>query len=170
MERKVRELRYAIALEKKFSKDEILERYLNIAYYGEGAYGVQSAARHYYNTDAEDLTLSQAAMLAGLVQNPDANNPVDNRAAALDRRDVVVNRMLELGMISSAQAKKAKKAGFDEDKVKPTRAGCVGTKYPFLCDYVRRSLLKMPSLDWGRRPAGRVPQSRLGIFSSERRT
>jgi membrane peptidoglycan carboxypeptidase len=146
MERKVRELRYAIALEKKFSKDEILERYLNIAYYGEGAYGVQSAARHYYRTDAEDLTLSQAAMLAGLVQNPDANNPVDNRAAALDRRDVVVNRMLELGMISAAQAKKAKKAGFDEDKVKPTRAGCVGTKYPFLCDYVRRSLLKMPSL------------------------
>ncbi|GAA1426192.1 transglycosylase domain-containing protein [Microlunatus lacustris] len=146
IERKVRELRYAIALEKKFSKDEILERYLNIAYYGEGAYGVQSAARHYYSTDAEDLTLPQAAMLAGLVQNPDANNPVDNRAAALDRRDVVLNRMTELEMITAAQAKKAKKAGFDEDDVKPTRAGCVGTKYPFLCDYVRRSLLKMPSL------------------------
>ncbi len=146
MERKVRELRYAIALEKKFSKDEILERYLNIAYYGEGAYGVQSAARHYYSKDAEDLTLPEAAMLAGLVQNPDANNPVDNRAAALDRRDVVVNRMLELDMITAAQARKAKKAGFDEDDVKPTRAGCVGTKYPFLCDYVRRSLLKMPSL------------------------
>ncbi|SDR72741.1 Membrane carboxypeptidase (penicillin-binding protein) [Friedmanniella luteola] len=146
MERKVRELRYAIALEKKFSKDEILERYLNIAYYGEGAYGVQAAARHYYSTDAEDLNLAQAAMLAGLVQNPDANNPVDNRAAALDRRDVVVNRMLELDLISAAQAKKAKKAGFDEDKVKATRAGCVGTKYPFLCDYVRRSLLTMPSL------------------------
>ncbi|GAA1824960.1 transglycosylase domain-containing protein [Microlunatus capsulatus] len=146
MERKVRELRYAIALEKKFSKDEILERYLNIAYYGDGAYGVQAAARHYYSKDAEDLTLAQAAMLAGLVQNPDANNPVDNRAAALDRRDVVVNRMLELELITPAQAKKAKKTGFDEDRVKTTRAGCVGTKYPFLCDYVRRSLLKMPSL------------------------
>ncbi|CAA9301830.1 MAG: Multimodular transpeptidase-transglycosylase, partial [uncultured Friedmanniella sp.] len=146
MERKVRELRYAIALEKKFSKDEILERYLNIAYYGEGAYGVQAAARHYYSEDAGDLNLAQAAMLAGLVQNPDANNPVDNRAAALDRRDVVVNRMLELDLISSSQAKKAKKAGFDEDGVKPTRAGCVGTPYPFLCDYVRRSLLSMPSL------------------------
>ena len=146
VERKIRELRYAIALEKKFSKDEILERYLNIAYYGEGAYGVQSAARHYYSTDAEDLTLPQAAMLAGLVQNPDANNPVDNRAAALDRRDVVLNRMAELKMITAEQAKKAKKAGFDEDDVTPTRNGCVGTRYPFLCDYVRLSLLKMPSL------------------------
>src|SRR3712207_5936903 len=53
VERKIRELRYAIALEKKFSKDQILERYLNIAYYGEGAYGVQAAARHYYRTDAK---------------------------------------------------------------------------------------------------------------------
>ena len=146
MERKIRELRYAIALEKKLSKDEILERYLNIAYYGEGAYGVEAAARHYYSTDASKLTLPQAAMLAGLVQNPDANNPVDHRSAALDRRDVVVNRMAELNLITADQAKKAKKAGFDEGKVKPTRAGCVGTKYPFLCDYVRLSLLKLPSL------------------------
>ncbi len=146
MERKIRELRYAIALEKEFSKDEILERYLNIAYYGEGAYGVQAAARHYFDTNAKDLTLAQAAMLAGLVQNPDANNPVNNRSAALDRRDVVLNRMTELQLITAAQAKKAKKAGFDEDQVKVTRNGCVGSKYPFLCDYVRLSLLNMPSL------------------------
>jgi membrane peptidoglycan carboxypeptidase len=146
VERKIRELRYAIALEKKFSKDEILERYLNIAYYGEGAYGVEAAARHYYSTDAGKLTLPQAAMLAGLVQNPDANNPVDHESAALDRRDVVLNRMTELGLITASQAKKAKQAGFDERNVKPTRAGCVGTPYPFLCDYVRRSLLKLPSL------------------------
>jgi membrane peptidoglycan carboxypeptidase len=146
VERKIRELRYAIAMEKKFSKDEILERYLNIAYYGEGAYGVEAAARHYYSTDAGKLTLPQAAMLAGLVQNPDANNPVDHKSAALDRRDVVLNRMTELGLITASQAKKAKQADFDERNVKPTRAGCVGTKYPFLCDYVRRSLLKLPSL------------------------
>jgi membrane peptidoglycan carboxypeptidase len=146
VERKIRELRYAIALEKKFTKDEILERYLNIAYYGEGAYGVEAAARHYYSTDAGKLTLPQAAMLAGLVQNPDANNPVDHKSAALDRRDVVLNRMTELGLITPNQAKKAKQVDFDEGNVKPTRAGCVGTKYPFLCDYVRRSLLKLPSL------------------------
>ena len=75
MQRKIRELRYAIAMEKKFTKDEILERYLNIAYYGAGAYGVEAAARHYFSTKASKLTLAQAAMLAGLVQNPDANNP-----------------------------------------------------------------------------------------------
>ena len=75
MERKIRELRYAIAMEKKFSKDQILERYLNIAYYGEGAYGVEAAARHYYSTTAAKLTWPQAAMLAGLVQNPDTQQP-----------------------------------------------------------------------------------------------
>ncbi len=146
MERKIRELRYAIAMEKKFSKDEILERYLNIAYYGQGAYGVEAAARHYFTTTAAKLTLSQAALLAGLVQNPDANNPVRNPSAALDRRDVVLNSMVNWQMITPAQAKQAKKPGFDKSKVKPTRNGCVGTRYPFLCDYVRRSLLNTPSL------------------------
>ncbi|MET0693412.1 MAG: transglycosylase domain-containing protein [Propionibacteriaceae bacterium] len=146
VERKIRELRYAIALEKILSKDEILERYLNIAYYGEGAYGVQAAARHYFSTTAAKLTLPQAALLAGLVQNPDANNPVDNRSAALDRRDVVLNRMGELRLISPSQVVAAKKEGFDRSLVKPTRNGCVGTRYPFLCDYVRRTLLKTKSL------------------------
>ena len=109
MERKVRELRYAIALEKRLTKDQILERYLNIAYYGEGAYGVEAAARHYFSTHAAKLNLAQAAMLAGLVQNPDANNPVRNLGAALDRRDVVLNRMAELNMISTDQVAGAKK-------------------------------------------------------------
>ena len=146
MERKIRELRYAIAMEKKFSKDEILNRYLNIAYYGENAYGVEAAAKHYYNTTAAKLTLPQAAMLAGLVQNPDANNPVDHPAAALDRRDVVINRMAELKLITPAQQTKAKKVKFDAKQVRPTPNGCVGTKYPFLCDYVLRSLWNTPSL------------------------
>ncbi len=146
IERKIRELRYAIAMEKKLTKDQILERYLTIAYYGQGAYGVEAAARHYFSTHAEDLTLSQAAMLAGLVQNPDANNPVRNPSAALDRRDVVINRMAELKLITADQAAKAKKVGWDPKKVKRTRNGCVGTRYPFLCDYVYETLKKTPSL------------------------
>jgi membrane peptidoglycan carboxypeptidase len=146
VQRKIRELRYAVAMEKKFTKDEILERYLNIAYYGQGAYGVEAAARNFFSVKASELTLPQAAMLAGLVQNPDTNNPVRNPAAALERRDVVLNRMAELKLISLEQAKEAKKAGFDEDKVKKTRNGCVGTRYPFLCDYVRRTLLNTRSL------------------------
>jgi len=146
LERKIRELRYAIAMEKKFTKDEILTRYLNIAYYGKGAYGVEAAAQYYYGVKASELNLPQAAMLAGLVQNPDTVNPVRNRSAALDRRDVVLNRMTELKLITPAEAQKAKKVGFDPKKVKPTRNGCVGTRYPFLCDYVYRSLLNTPSL------------------------
>jgi len=146
MERKIRELRYAIALEKRLTKDQILERYLNIAYYGEGAYGIQAAAKHYYGTDASKLNLTQAAMLAGLVQNPDNNNPVRNLSAAIDRRDTVLNRMTELKLITPEQAKKAKAVGFDGKKVTPTRNGCVGSRYPFLCDYVRRTLLLTPSL------------------------
>jgi membrane peptidoglycan carboxypeptidase len=146
MQRKIRELRYAIAMEKKFTKDEILERYLNIAYYGAGAYGVEAAAKHYFSTKASQLTLAQAAMLAGLVQNPDSHNPIRNPSAALDRRDVVLNRMVELKLITLQQAKVAKQAGFDEKLVKKTRNGCVGTRYPFLCDYVRRTLLNTPSL------------------------
>jgi membrane peptidoglycan carboxypeptidase len=146
LQRKVRELRYAIAMEKKFTKDEILERYLNIAYYGAGAYGVEAAAKHYFSTRASQLTLAQAAMLAGLVQNPDSHNPIRNPSAALDRRDVVLNRMVELKLITLQQANEAKKVGFDEKLVKKTRNGCVGTRYPFLCDYVRRTLLNAPSL------------------------
>jgi membrane peptidoglycan carboxypeptidase len=146
MERKVRELRYAIALEKRLSKDQILTNYLNIAYYGDGAYGVEAAAKHYYNTSASKLDLSQAAMLAGLVQNPDANNPMNNKAAALDRRDVVLNRMQELGLVTAAEVKKAKGEGFSTGKVKRIVQGCVGTRYPFLCDYVRRTLEQSPSL------------------------
>jgi membrane peptidoglycan carboxypeptidase len=145
-QRKIRELRYAIALEKRFSKDQILERYLNIAYYGEGAYGVEAASRHYYQKSAKDLDLAEAAMLAGLVQNPDANNPVDNTGAAADRRDVVLNRMADLKIITAKQAAAAKQEEFNKKKVKPTPNGCVGTKYPFLCDYVYRTLLTMPSL------------------------
>jgi membrane peptidoglycan carboxypeptidase len=146
IERKIRELRYAIALEKKFTKDQILERYLNIAYYGKGAYGVEAAARYYYRKTAAQLTLGQAAMLAGLVQNPDTVNPVRNTSAALDRRDLVLNRMAELKLITGAEAQKAKKEGFNPKNVQPTRNGCVGTRYPFLCDYVYKSLLNTPSL------------------------
>jgi membrane peptidoglycan carboxypeptidase len=69
-QRKVKELRYAIAFEDKYSKDWILQRYLNIAYFGDGAYGIEAAAQHYFSTSASRLTLKQAALLAGLVKNP----------------------------------------------------------------------------------------------------
>src|SRR5690348_1328625 len=76
--RKLTELRYAIAFEQHYSKDWILERYLNIAYFGDGAYGVQAAARHYFGTNAKDLTWVQGATLAGLVKNPTGYDPLTN--------------------------------------------------------------------------------------------
>ncbi len=146
LQRKVLELRYAIALEAKYSKDEILNRYLNIAYYGDGTYGVEAAAKHYFGVSAKDLTLAQAAMLAGLTQNPVATDPINHPQAAIDRRAVVINRMLELGLISADDAAKAKATPFDPSKKVPSTTGCVGTKYPFMCDYVVRSLLANPAL------------------------
>src|SRR5665647_2586612 len=146
LQRKVLELRYAIALEAKYSKDEILNRYLNIAYYGDGTYGVEAAARHYFGIAAKDLNLAQAAMLAGLTQNPVATDPVNHPVAAIDRRAVVINRMLELGLITPDEAATAKATPFDQSKVVVSRTGCVGTLYPFMCDYVVRSLLQNPAL------------------------
>ncbi len=144
--RKIRELRYAISVEKSLSKDEILERYLNIAYFGDGAYGVEAAAEHYFGTTARKLSLAQAAMLAGLVQNPTALNPVAHKSAALNRRDIVLNRMVELDVVSSAAAAKAKRGGFDRRRIENAINGCQPSDYPFLCDYVYRSLTQTPSL------------------------
>ncbi|CAA9407505.1 MAG: Multimodular transpeptidase-transglycosylase [uncultured Propionibacteriaceae bacterium] len=155
--RKIQELRYAIALEDELSKDEILERYLNIAYFGQGNYGVEAAARYYFNTSAKNLELAEAAMLAGLVQNPDTNNPVSDRAAALERRDVVLNRMAELTMITAGQLKAAKKSKFSVRKIQPMHNGCVGSEFPFLCQYVIKTLEKTPSL-------GKTVEDRMNLL------
>src|SRR5690349_21736297 len=102
--RKLRELRYAIALEKEHSKDWILERYLNTAYFGDGAYGIQAAAKHYFSKDAKDLDLREASLLAGLVKNPVGFDPTTYPEVAKARRKVVLDRMAELGKISDKQA------------------------------------------------------------------
>lgn len=156
--RKFQELRYAIALEENLTKDQILEGYLNIAYFGDGAYGVQAAAEHYFSTTAAKLTLPQAAMLAGLVQNPNANNPITNLDGAIARRNFVLSRMAEVKMITATAAAKAKKVRFDPGQVKTIRSGCVETRFPFLCDYVRRTLLQTPSL-------GKSPDARQELLN-----
>lgn len=139
--RKVRELRYAVAVEKKLTKDQILERYLNIAYYGAGAYGVEAASRLYFNTSADKLTLPQAALLAGMVQNPAATDPINNPTLALKRRDTVLNRMVQLKKITPAQAEAAKKTGFDKSKVQKPKNDCTDSPFQTLCWYVRSVLL-----------------------------
>ena len=142
--RKLREARYATALEERLSKDEILRRYLNIAYFGDGAYGIDAASGAYFGTSPGALTLDQAAMLAGLVQAPDADNPVSgDRAAALDRRSYVLDAMVRAGDIPAAQAAAAKAAPLALHPTQPPRSGCTAVPaehddWGFFCDYLRQ--------------------------------
>jgi membrane peptidoglycan carboxypeptidase len=136
-ERKVAELRYAIAVEKQFSKDEILNRYLNLAFFGDRSYGVEAAAMHYFGVHAAKLNLPQAALLAGLVKNPTGYNPTNDPVRAKQRRDVVLRRMQELNIITAKQAQDAIKTPvIDPAKVRNVPNGCANSKYPFYCDYI----------------------------------
>jgi membrane peptidoglycan carboxypeptidase len=143
--RKLRELRYAIAFEQHYSKDWILERYLNIAYFGDGTYGIQSAARHYFNVNAKNLDLRQSAMLAGLVKNPTGYDPTNSPDAALERRNVVLDRMAELNVISRAKAERTKKMKLGLHVI-PAKNGCLNSRAPFFCDYAVNWLLHDPRL------------------------
>jgi membrane peptidoglycan carboxypeptidase len=143
--RKLTELRYAIAFEQNYSKDWILERYLNIAYYGDGAYGVQAAARHYFDTNAKDLTLLQGATLAGLVKNPSGYDPITNRDRGIQRRNVVLDRLAQLHVIKQHRADVLKKKPLGLHPV-ATPNGCVNSSAPFFCDYVVNYLEQDPAL------------------------
>ncbi|MGK2876633.1 MAG: transglycosylase domain-containing protein [Nocardioides sp.] len=134
-ERKLKELRYAIALEENHSKDWILERYLNTVYFGSGAYGIQSAARHYFGVNASELNLPQAATLAGLVKNPSGYDPTQHPETAQERRNVVLDRMWELSAIKRSAWKQARKSDLDLNVIS-NKNGCVNSTAPFFCDYV----------------------------------
>ncbi|SFK37724.1 transglycosylase domain-containing protein [Geodermatophilus ruber] len=141
--RKLREARLALALEEKYSKEEILTRYLNIVYFGEGAYGVQAAAQAYFGVPAADLTLAQAAMLAGLVQTPTADSPLADPDRARERRNDVLERMARRGHITEQQAAK-----IEPEPVRPAPGpappnGCVGAVIGgFFCDFLQRHLVQ----------------------------
>lgn len=145
--RKLEELRMAVAVEQEYSKDEILERYLNIAYFGNGAYGVETAARTYFGKSAKKLTLRESALLAGLVQNPTTYDPVeeDSKQRAINRRDTVLNRMVETDRISAEKAEKAKARNLGLDYNRP-KNGCVDSWAGYFCDYVYHELMTMKEL------------------------
>lgn len=105
--RKIQELVLALWLEKKFTKNEILDLYLNRVYFGNGAYGVEAAAQRYFNKSARNVTLSEAAMLAGLVNAPSRLAPTRNLKAAQDRAALVLAAMREQGLITEDMAKAA---------------------------------------------------------------
>lgn len=105
--RKIKELFYAIQLERKYSKDEILTMYCNSIYFGQGAYGVEAAARTFFGRDAKDLDLAQAAILAGIPRWPDQYDPYKHSEAAKKRQAVVLERMLQEKKITKEQQSKA---------------------------------------------------------------
>ncbi|MCW2750366.1 MAG: glycosyl transferase [Aeromicrobium sp.] len=157
--RKLRELKLAIEYEKTHTKKEILQRYLNIAYFGDGAYGISAAAFHYFSTSPDKLNIRQAATLAGLVKNPDQFNPAVYPERALQRRNTVLAVMAKLGKIPQAAAEKyeAQPLGL---KITKYPNGCVSTQAEFSCDYVRRYLLTQPIL--GTTPALRLQRLERG--------
>lgn len=177
-QRKIQEMRYAIQLEKKFSKDEILIGYLNITSFGGLVYGIGAAADHYFSTTPANLTIAQAATIAGMVQEPNklridkpggtttdkAGNPVNGEAdgysLTLDRRNYVLYRMLDDGKISQAE--------YDEAKATPITPaihdrsqGCqMATGAEFFCLYVRSVLLSDTA--FGETPEDRTANLRRG--------
>jgi membrane peptidoglycan carboxypeptidase len=142
---KLREMKLAIALEKKFSKQQILEGYLNIVFFNKDAYGIEAASRLFFSTSAKDLTLPQAALLAGVVNSPSYYDPVTNPDHAKQRRDLVLGLMLDQGKI--------KKADYDAaiatpvtTKVTQPRQGCpYSATAAYFCDYVLHLLYNNPA-------------------------
>jgi membrane peptidoglycan carboxypeptidase len=158
VQRKVQEIRYAIGLDKRYSKDQILLSYLNIVGFGGRVYGIQAAAEYYFGTDAKSLTLPQAATLIAILNNPnylridDQSSSSTNVAAkgfpaTLERRNYVLKRMYVNHKITKAEYEQAKATKI-EPHITPKESGCssaVQFDAGFFCDYVRRIMLQDPA-------------------------
>ena len=142
LSRKLQELRYALSLEEQWSKRRILEGYLNIAYFGSQAYGVEVAAHRYFSVSAADLNAGQAATLAGIVKYPSLYDPLENPKDSEDRRNFVLQRMADENMISQRVADKFMGKPLKK-MLKPSdlTRGCAVSKMPWFCSYVEESFL-----------------------------
>lgn len=138
--RKLKEILLALELERNFSKEQILELYMNQVYYGSGAYGVQTASNVYFGKDVKDITLAQSALLAGLPQKPSFYSPYEDLEAAVNRRDVVLDHMAELGYITKAQRDEAKAEKVVLVGAKP--AGLRRYRAPWFVTYIMKELTK----------------------------
>ena len=146
--RKIREMKLALIVEETMTKDQILEGYLNLAYYGDQAYGIEAAALHYFGKHASQLDLSQAATLAGVVQMPGTTDPRNHPDVAERRRNVVLDRMAQLGIVTSAEAEAAKVPTVESMlRIRQNAGGtCARSSQPFFCNYVIDYLKKLPAL------------------------
>jgi membrane peptidoglycan carboxypeptidase len=153
--RKLREAKLAIALEKQMSKDEILQGYLNIAQFGRSVYGVETASRHYFNKSSSELSVVEAATIAGITKSPNAFDPVENPKDAKKRRDLVIGKMWQLGYITTEQRDKAFEAKLEDTlDVQPLDVGCDSAQgAAFFCDYVIKEVMASP--EFGKTKADR---------------
>jgi membrane peptidoglycan carboxypeptidase len=161
--RKITELKYAIAVEQDLTKDQILERYLNLVYFGNNAYGVEAAAEEYFSTTADKLTVPQAALLAAIVNSPTEYNPFEYPKAALARRNIVLQKMADpsLNYITPAQAAQLEKTPLGLHPTTPLN-GCITAagSATFFCNYVYESFLLDPT--YGKTEADRQAMWNLG--------
>ena len=139
--RKIQEAVYAIQLEQRLSKNEILESYLNEAYFANNVYGVAAAAEFYWGKDVSELTLAESALLAGVIRVPESNDPIDHPEAALARRDIVLEQMVEQDYLTPAEADRAAAEALALD-VHPVPE----PRLPFFAAYVRALLDAEPAL------------------------
>ena len=138
---KLREMKLAIAVEKQLSKDQILEGYFNIVPFSGTTFGVQAAAKYFFNVDASQLNIPQAALLAGVVNGPTVYSPTGNPELALQRRNIVIRAMLDKGRITQEEhdAAVATELGLN---ITPVPSNCTGAvQAPYFCDYVMHLVL-----------------------------
>jgi penicillin-binding protein 1A len=135
LERKVKEAVLALELERRYTKDRILEMYLNQVYFGHGAYGVEAAARTYFGKSVSELTVREAALIAGLPRAPSTYSPFEHGEAAKRRREVVLRRMVDFGALKDADAKRLARA--DLGLIPPERRRTTGQ---YFLEYVQQTL------------------------------
>jgi penicillin-binding protein 1A len=135
LERKLKEAVLALELERRYSKDRILEMYLNQVYFGHGAYGVEAAARTYFGKSVSELNVREAALLAGLPRAPTTYSPFDHAEMARRRREVVLRRMVEYGALKAADARRLARA--DLGLIPPERRRTTGQ---YFLEYVQQTL------------------------------
>lgn len=142
--RKIQEIFLALQLERKYTKDEILELYLNQIYFGQGAYGVQAAAKTYFGKNVEDLNLNECAMLAGIPKSPNYFSPLNNLQAAKERKSVVLDQMAKYGYISASTASKTKAEELQLVKEKPKSESEFAS---YFIDYVTQLMIEQYGAD-----------------------
>lgn len=154
IKRKIREIYLSLKMEELYSKDEILQLYLNTINYGSGAYGIEAASERYFSKHANELTIAEAATLICIPQSPTYNNPIDYPERNVERRNIVLEKMLSAGIISADEAHAAEA---EELVLNPSEPEMSGIKaYPYFTSYVRNQLMS---------DSGRYKYSTADLFS-----